>query len=133
MPGLELGLFRIGRVAYLLTVRFLGDFFTTGFLTTRLVSVANFRGAGVTITAVTPALSTDGTVVVVVGASVVTGSLSTTGSLTVTGSLSVTASAVVVVVIATVVVVIGASLTASLQPTEQSPLVTTGLLLAPTN
>jgi hypothetical protein len=141
-------IFQLWRVARLVTVRFFsGDFFTTGFFAVRFLVMTDLCGVGSTVTVIALALSTTSTVVVVVvGASVITGSLSTT----VTGSLSATASAVsdtgtvvvvgaivVVVVVGArvvVVVVVGATpFTASVQPTEQSPLVTTGLLLAPTN
>lgn len=132
-----------------MTVRFFGDFLVTGFFAVRFLVVTDLCGAGSTVTVIALALSTTSTVVVVVvGASVITGSLSTT----VTGSLSVTASAVsdtgtVVVVVVGAMVVVGVVVGARVvvvvvgvtpfivpsQEIAQSPLVVTGLLLAPTN
>lgn len=147
MPGLRAVSFSDLGLCYFLTVRFLGDFLVTGFLTVRFFSFTDLFGVGSTVTVIALALSTTSTVVVVVvvGASVITGSLSATGSLSVTASAVSDTGAVVVVgaIVVVVVVVVGARVvvvvvgaTPSIVPSHemaQSPLVVTGLLLAPTN
>jgi hypothetical protein len=146
MPGLRAVSFSDLGLGYLVTVRFFGDFLVTGFFAVRFFSVTDLFGVGSTVTVIALALSTTSTVVVVVvGASVITGSLSATGSLSVTASAVSDTGAVVVVgaIVVVVVVVVGARVvvvvvgaTPSIVPSHemaQSPLVVTGLLLAPTN